>query len=180
MCKAFPGGFAPSQQRAGRGRQRLRRAGEVGRPRHLDARGRAAVPPLLDPGDGRAGRRRSAATAAGAGLEDAVRRRATRSTPRAASTSRKPHGAQAFGDALTDLAGAGIPVDAPLGQLPGRRPPRRHPDRLPRRPGALGVFNALAAPWDATTGYVGSWRTARRSSRSCRSTATAARTRGRS
>ena len=60
-----------------------------------------------------------------AGLGDALHdrrtRTPTRSTRRAASTSRNPLVGSALADAVTDLEGAGIPLDAPLRRRPVRR-----------------------------------------------------------
>ncbi len=60
---------------------------------------------------------------------------------------------RAFGDALNDLAGAGIPIDAPLGS--NQVDVRPDGTRIPYHggPGSVGVFNALNASWDAKTGY---------------------------
>jgi len=60
---------------------------------------------------------------------------------------------RAFGDALNDLAGAGIPVDAPLGA--NQVDVRPDGTRIPYHggPGTVGVFNALNASWDAKTGF---------------------------
>ena len=62
---------------------------------------------------------------------------------------------RAFGDALADLNGAGIPQFAPLGQY--QVDVRPDGTRTPYHggPGGLGVFNAVAAPWNPTKGYVG-------------------------
>ena len=62
---------------------------------------------------------------------------------------------RAFGDGVQDLLSAHIPVDAPLGkyQIDARPDGTRTP--YPGGPGTLGVFNAVAAPWDPTKGYVG-------------------------
>jgi len=60
---------------------------------------------------------------------------------------------RAFGDALNDLAGARIAVDAPLGS--NQIDVRPDGTRIPYHggPGAVGVFSALNASWDAKTGY---------------------------
>ena len=75
-------------------------------------------------------------------------------TPRSLNTA-NPKVQSAFGDALNDLAGAGIPVDAKLGdyQIDVRPDGTRTPYH--GGPGGLGVFNAVAAAWDPTKGYVG-------------------------
>ena len=75
-------------------------------------------------------------------------------TPRSLNTA-NPRVQAAFGDALNDLAGAAIPVDAPLGDF--QVDVRPDGTRTPYHggPGPLGVFNAVAAAWDPTKGYVG-------------------------
>ena len=62
---------------------------------------------------------------------------------------------KAFGDGVADLNAAHIPVDAPLGtyQVDVRPDGTRTPYH--GGPGTLGVFNAVAAPWDPTKGYIG-------------------------
>jgi acyl-homoserine-lactone acylase len=62
---------------------------------------------------------------------------------------------KAFGDAINDLKGAGIALDAPLGKY--QVDVRPDGTRTPYHggPGTLGVFNAVAAPWDPAKGYVG-------------------------
>jgi acyl-homoserine-lactone acylase len=75
-------------------------------------------------------------------------------TPRGLNVA-NPFTQRAFGDALADLAGAGIAVDAPLGlhqvdaRPDGTSPPYHG------GPGTLGVFNAMNASWSASRGYVG-------------------------
>ncbi|UJA19634.1 hypothetical protein HJD18_05015 [Thermoleophilia bacterium SCSIO 60948] len=58
----------------------------------------------------------------------------------------------AFADAVSDLEGAGIPVDA---SLRGFQFTQRGGATIPIHggPGGLGVFNAIAAPWDAENGF---------------------------
>jgi acyl-homoserine-lactone acylase len=55
---------------------------------------------------------------------------------------------QALADAVTDLRGAGIPLDAPLR---GFQYERRGDERIPIHggPGVVGVFNAINVPWSA-------------------------------
>jgi acyl-homoserine-lactone acylase len=62
---------------------------------------------------------------------------------------------KAFGDAINDLKGASIPLDAPLGKY--QVDVRPDGTRTPYHggPGTLGVFNAVAAPWDPAKGYIG-------------------------
>jgi acyl-homoserine-lactone acylase len=62
---------------------------------------------------------------------------------------------KAFGDAINDLRGAGIALDAPLGQYQVDLRPDGTRTPYHGGPGGLGVFNAVAAPWSATKGYVG-------------------------
>ncbi len=75
-------------------------------------------------------------------------------TPRDLNTL-NPQVMLAYGDALRDLAGAGIPVDARLGDFQKDLRPDGTSTPYHGGPGGLGVFNAVAAPWDAQKGYVG-------------------------
>jgi acyl-homoserine-lactone acylase len=75
-------------------------------------------------------------------------------TPRGLNVA-NPLTQRAFGDALADLDGAGIPVDAPLGQFQVDARPDGTAIAYPGGPGALGVFNALNSSWNAQRGYVG-------------------------
>jgi acyl-homoserine-lactone acylase len=75
-------------------------------------------------------------------------------TPRGLNVA-NPLTQRAFGDALTDLAGAGIPVDAPLGQFQIDARPDGTATPYFGGPGALGVFNAMNSTWSASKGYVG-------------------------
>ena len=58
----------------------------------------------------------------------------------------------ALADAVSDLEGAGIPLDAPLGDYQYET---RGGDPIPIHggPGGLGVFNAISAVWDPDAGY---------------------------
>ena len=58
----------------------------------------------------------------------------------------------ALADAITDLEGAGIPLDS---GLRGVQYSTRGGKRIPIHggPGGLGVFNAISAPWEAGEGY---------------------------
>ena len=58
----------------------------------------------------------------------------------------------ALADAVTDLQGAGIPLDA---GLRGYQYETRGGERIPIHggPGTLGVFNAIQATWDPDAGY---------------------------
>lgn len=72
-------------------------------------------------------------------------------TPRGLNTD-SPLVGRALGDAVTDLAGAGIPLDGTLRDFQydvrgGRRIP------IPGGPGMLGVFNAINVKWDPQQGY---------------------------
>jgi acyl-homoserine-lactone acylase len=59
---------------------------------------------------------------------------------------------QALRDAVADLHGAGIPLDAPLRDFQYER---RGDERIPIHggPGTVGVFNAVNVSWDAENGY---------------------------
>jgi acyl-homoserine-lactone acylase len=63
-----------------------------------------------------------------------------------------PQVQQALADAVTDLQGAGIPLDAPLGDW---QYVERNGERIPIHggPGTVGVFNAMNVTWDAKRGY---------------------------
>ena len=82
----------------------------------------------------------------------------TPSTPRGRWTRPKqlntanPKAALALGDAVNDLRGAGIPLDAPLGDWQYEQ---RGGERIPWHggPGEVGVFNAYMNPWDPQRGY---------------------------
>lgn len=58
----------------------------------------------------------------------------------------------ALADAVSDLKGAGIPLDAPLGKF---QSDERGGKTIPIHggPGGLGVFNAIGAEWDPEAGY---------------------------
>jgi acyl-homoserine-lactone acylase len=145
MCKAFPAGFAPSS------------SGPVAVGDSCDVLAR------WDVKDGLASRgailfRRfwTRASAVQAPLlwrtqfdpKDPV------NTPRDLNTL-SPQVMLAYGDALKDLAGAGIPVDAPLGAFQKDVRPDGTTTPYHGGPGGLGVFNAMAAPWDPQKGYIG-------------------------
>ena len=59
---------------------------------------------------------------------------------------------QALADAVTDLKGAGIPLDAPLRDFQYEK---RGDEQIPIHggPGTVGVFNAINVTWDAKAGY---------------------------
>ncbi|MBK5306841.1 MAG: penicillin acylase family protein [Frankiaceae bacterium] len=75
-------------------------------------------------------------------------------TPRDLNTT-NPLVQKAFGDALNDLTGAGIKVDDPLGTWQADLRPDGTKTSYHGGPGGLGVFNAVAASWNASKGYVG-------------------------
>ena len=66
--------------------------------------------------------------------------------------SADPRVQQALADAVTDLHGAGIPLNAPLGDW---QYVTRNGTRIPIHggPGTLGVFNAMNVGWNAQKGY---------------------------
>jgi acyl-homoserine-lactone acylase len=68
-------------------------------------------------------------------------------TPRDLDTT-DPRVATALGDAIADLDGAGIPLDAPLGEW--QYDDRGDGERIPIHggPGTVGVFNAINVQWD--------------------------------
>jgi acyl-homoserine-lactone acylase len=72
-------------------------------------------------------------------------------TPRGLNTS-SPLVGKALGDAVTDLAGAGIPLDGTLRQF---QYDTRGGKRIPIHggPGTLGDFNAINVTWDPKAGY---------------------------
>lgn len=145
MCKGFPGGFAPSS----------------GGPAAV---GKACdVLATWDVKDGLSSRgallfRRFWTRAAAVPAPSLWRTQFSPSdpvnTPRGLNTD-TPQVKQAFGDALNDLKGAGIPVDAPLGAFQKDERPDGTVTPYHGGPGGLGVFNAMAATWNAQKGYVG-------------------------
>ena len=75
-------------------------------------------------------------------------------TPRGLNVA-NPAVEQSFADAVSDLRGAGIPLDAPLGDWQYER---RGSERIPIHggPGGVGVFNAINVSWTgsgANAGY---------------------------
>ena len=72
-------------------------------------------------------------------------------TPRGLNAA-SPEVRRALADAVTDLRGAGIPLDAPLRDWQYEQ---RGDERIPIHggPGTLGVFNAINVPWDPGRGY---------------------------
>jgi acyl-homoserine-lactone acylase len=154
MCRSFPGGMAPSAN----GPVEVGRACDVlaawnGRDT-LDARGailfrrfwtRATTVPQ---GAVAGALQRTPIWATPFDAADPVH------TPRGLNTA-NPQVQQAFGDALNDLSGAGIAIDAPLGQY--QVDARPDGTKIPYHggPGTLGVFNALNVGWSSSKGYVG-------------------------
>ncbi len=153
MCKAFPGGSAPSEK------------GPVAVGTACD------VLATWDVRDGLRSRgallfrrfwTRAAATQAPVGIPGAPSPiwktpfdpKDPVNTPRTLNTA-NPLVQKAFGDALNDLAGAGIKTSDPLGQWQIDARPDGTKTSYHGGPGGLGVFNAVAASWNATKGYVG-------------------------
>jgi acyl-homoserine-lactone acylase len=75
-------------------------------------------------------------------------------TPRGLNTA-NPLVLKAFGDAVQDLLGAKIAVDAPLGSNQKDVRPDGTSTPYHGGPGDLGVFNAMRAAWDPVKGYAG-------------------------
>ena len=144
MCRAFPGGVAPSSS----GPTPVRDACDVlarwdGRD-DLDSRGALLFRRFWT----------DASTVQAAALwrtpfsvTDPYR------TPRGLNTT-NPQVQVAFGDAIRDLDGAGIPLDARLGDHQQDARPDGTVTPYHGGPGGLGVFNAMAASWTGR-GYVG-------------------------
>jgi acyl-homoserine-lactone acylase len=74
-------------------------------------------------------------------------------TPRDLNTN-NPQVQQALADAVTDMRGAGLPLDAPLSQ---GQYDQRGAERIPIHggPGTVGVFNAINVVWDPQNAYAG-------------------------
>jgi acyl-homoserine-lactone acylase len=153
MCSLFPGGFAPSSSGPVSAAEACGVLAKWSGRNTLDARGALVFQRFWQ-----------RATAVQVGVQAAVQQSLLWTTPFSATdpvnTPRglniaNPQVQLAFGDALKDLAGAGIPVNAPLGayQVDVRPDGTRTP--LQGGPGTLGVFNALAVSWNAKTGYAG-------------------------
>ncbi len=72
-------------------------------------------------------------------------------TPSGLNTA-NPVVGQALQTAVADLQGAGIPLDAPLGEFQYEE---RSGERIPIHggPGTYGVFNAISSAWDPAAGY---------------------------
>ncbi|MGB8649293.1 MAG: penicillin acylase family protein [Mycobacteriales bacterium] len=153
MCRSFPGGYAPSSS----GPVPVGKACDVlaawnGRDA-LDARGALlfrrfwerviAVPVAVQ-----SAKQQTPVWTTPFDANDPV------NTPRGLNSA-NPRVQLAFGDALNDLAGAHIPVDAPLGQYQADLRPDGTRNALHGGPGTDGVFNALSVVWDPVKAYVG-------------------------
>lgn len=75
-------------------------------------------------------------------------------TPRELNTN-NPLVQQAFGDAIRDLDGASVPLDARLGDFQQDARPDGTVTPYHGGPGALGLFNVTEAVWSPTAAYVG-------------------------
>ena len=141
MCRSFPGGMAPS---TGGGLVDVSQACDILEQWDLrdDRSSRGAL--LF---------RRfwvHASAAAGGPWEDSYDSQAPYTTPNDLNTAH-PQVREALGRAVSDLEGAGIPLDAPLGQFQYTKRGERIP--LHGGPGTLGVFNAMNVTWNAEEGY---------------------------
>jgi acyl-homoserine-lactone acylase len=153
LCGTFPGGFAPSSN----GPVSIGNACSVlakwnGRD-SLDARGALLFRRFW-----------SRAMAVQVGVKAPLQQAPVWKTPFSASDPvNTPRGLnilnplvwRAFGDAVADLNGAHIPLDAPLGKYQVDLRPDGTATPYHGGPGGLGVFNAVAASWNPTKGYVG-------------------------
>jgi acyl-homoserine-lactone acylase len=144
MCRRFPAGTAPSS------------SGPVSVGNSCDVLAAWDVKDGLDSRGALLFRRFwTRASGAAAGLwETPFDAKDPVNTPRDLNTEH-PQVMQAYGDALNDLKGAGIPVDAPLGDFQKDERPDGTVTPYHGGPGGLGVFNAMAASWNAKKGYVG-------------------------
>jgi acyl-homoserine-lactone acylase len=153
MCRAFPAGMAPSSSgpvavgsacdvlAAWDGRDNLDSRGAL-LFRRFWSRATAVQAPVFGP------QQRTPLWAVPFDAADPVH------TPRGLNVA-NPQTQQAFGDALRDLAGAGIAVDAPLGKYQVDLRPDGTATPYFGGPGTLGVFNAMNSSWSASRGYVG-------------------------
>jgi acyl-homoserine-lactone acylase len=145
MCRAFPGGYAPSSN------------GPVAVGKACDVLAKWDVADRLTSRGALLFRRfwtNASALPAQALWRVPFDAKDPVNTPRSLDT-RNPAVLKAFGDALTDLAGAGIPVDAPLGQFQQDTRPDGTAISVHGGPGTLGDFNVLTVGWDAKKGYIG-------------------------
>ena len=141
MCRSFPGGMAPST------------GGGL-----VDVSGACEVLEEWDLRDNRDSRgallfRRfwvHAAGAAGGPWENPYDSSDPVRTPNDLNENH-PQVREALGRAVSDLRGAGIPLDAPLGKYQYTR--RGEKIALHGGPGTLGVFNAMNVTWDREEGY---------------------------
>lgn len=154
MCSLFPGGFAPSQSGPVDVAKACATLAKWDGRDNLDSRGAlvfrrfwtrllAAVPAPVQ-----GALLRSHIWTTPFSASDPV------NTPRGLNIA-NPLVATAFGDAVNDLAGAKVPVDARLrdNQLDVRPDGTSTP--FHGGPGPLGVFNALNVTWDPAKGYAG-------------------------
>ncbi|MCW2542542.1 MAG: hypothetical protein JWM40_94 [Frankiales bacterium] len=153
LCGMFPGGMAPSAS----GPVSIGNACEVlakwnGRD-SLDARGALLFRRFW-----------TRATAVQVGVQSAKQQTPVWATPFDASDPvNTPRGLnianplvwKAFGDAIVDLNGAHIALDAPLGKYQIDLRPDGTATPYHGGPGGLGVFDAVAAPWNPAKGYIG-------------------------
>ena len=155
MCKAFPGGMAPTSSGApvavGKACDVL--AAWNGRDT-LDARGAILFRRFWT----------RATSVPQSAVGGALQRTPIWTTPFTSTDPvNTPHGLnianpqvqQAFGDALNDLAGAHIAVDDPLGKWQIDLRPDGTATPYHGGPGTLGVFNAVNVGWSASRGYIG-------------------------
>ncbi len=153
MCSLFPGGYAPSDS----GPVDVSKACAVlatwnGR-NSLDARGALVFQRFWE-----------RAISVPVGVQSGVQNTPVWKTPYSnADPVNTPRGLnianplvlRAFGNAVADLDGAGIPVDARLGDFQKDLRPDGTAIPLHGGPGPDGLFNALKVVWDAKKGYVG-------------------------
>ena len=153
MCASFSGGMAPSSSGPVAATDACAVLSKWSGRNTLDARGALVFQRFW-----------SRVTAVQVGVQSATQQTPIWTTPFSTSDPvNTPRGLNvllppvqlAFGDALRDLAGAGIPVNAPLGQYQVDVRPDGTRTPLQGGPGTLGVFNALAVTWNAKTGYAG-------------------------
>jgi acyl-homoserine-lactone acylase len=146
MCRSFPAGMAPSSQGPTPVGQACDVLEQWDVADNLDSRGALLFRRFWTDASGV---QAAALWRTPFDAEDPV------NTPRDLNT-RNPQVQVAFGDAIRDLQGAGIALDAPLGQFQiDDRPGDSADTPYHGGPGGLGVFNAMAAPWNSSKGYVG-------------------------
>ena len=145
MCRSFPGGMAPSSSGPVSVTQDGVNACDVlaGWDLHdnLDSKGAILFRRFWDHASGAV----PSPWVNGFDANDPV------NTPNTLNTNH-PQVQAALGDAINDLVGAGIPLDAPLRDF---QYDVRNGERIPIHggPGVDGVFNAINVDWDPTAGY---------------------------